>query len=360
MTVYYFICFWGIITGGIFVLKNRDFAKKFFLLLNFIPIIFIAGFRDIINGRDTFMYINIYNTIKDTDWNYIFDVIPRIDKGYLLINKLISLLDVDYTGFFLIISLITYTAIAIFFYRYSFNVWISVYLFITNLYIYDPFNIIRQMLALSIILIGFKLFFKEKYKYFILVIIIASTIHLSAMLFLLLLLFKVKDNSINKLIVKWIIVVFCVMGLVFLFKPLLSLIDTYSYIINNIVVEDLKFGFLRNCIYALFPLVMILYGLKHNIYENDEKKYAYLLLNTSFFFLLINILSYTVTGMFSRLASYCQIFICLAIPLSLKIFNKNVRIMINILILLCWGVYYYYYLNMQHNSGLIQEYLLFI
>lgn len=360
MTVYYFIGFWSVITGSIFILKNRNLSKKIFLLLNFIPIIFIAGFRDITNGRDTFMYVNIYNTIKDTDWNYIFDVIPRIDKGYLLINKLISLLNVDYTGFFLIISFITYISLAIFFYKYSSNVWMSVYLFITNLYIYDPFNIIRQMLALSVILIGLDLFFKEKYKYFILVIIIASTIHLSAFLFLLLLLFKVKNNSINNLIIKWIVVVFCVIGLVFLFKPLLSMIDTYSYIINNIVVDDLKFGFLRNCIYALFPLVLMLYGLINNIYIKEEEKYVYLLLNMSFFFLVINILSYTVAGMFSRLASYYQIFICLAIPLSLKIFSKNVRMMINILILLCWGIYYYYYLNMQHNSDLIQEYLLSI
>lgn len=365
MAIYYYVFIWSIITGCVFILNNKNFSKRLFLIINIIPIILITGFRSINNGRDTYMYVTIYNTIKDTDWNLIFDVIPRIDKGYLLLNKLISLLDLDYTGFFLIISFITYTGIALFFYKYSTNIWLTLYLFITNLYIFDPFNIVRQMLALSIILISFDLLLKRNYKIFAIIVIFASFIHLSAILFLLLLFLKFNsDNiskSLNRMIMLWCMISIVIVVLVFLFKPLLSLLDTYSYILQSYASADaIKFGFIRNCIYAILPSLLMLYGLKNNIYNKMELHWVFILLNASFLFLVINILTYTVTSMFSRLAIYFQIFICLSIPLGLKCFGKYTQVFINIIIIFLWGIYFYYYLNMQYKDDLIQEYILSI
>lgn len=154
-------------------LNRQAFWIPLFVLAMF------AGMRSSNVGTDTENYT--YNYILRIDQDY-YDFNDNIEKGYQLLDYLIIGFSYNYfwllflTAFFIVFSYLRIIK------NYSENYLLSIVLFITlGLYTF-LFNGLRQALAMAIMAYSVKYLLEEKVLAYLLVCIIASTFHISALI----------------------------------------------------------------------------------------------------------------------------------------------------------------------------------
>lgn len=165
--------------------------QKLYIIVSFIVLFILAGFRSSVVGTDTPDYEVYYYRILSGGG------IPT-EIGWSLLNQLVVYLKGDFQFILILSSLLTLFPLYYIFKKYSYNPMLALFLYY-SLYIYlQSFNLIRQIIAVSFCLLAMIYLIKNKKLYFILIVIIASTIHISA-LFCLPLLFVNKINFKNHL-----------------------------------------------------------------------------------------------------------------------------------------------------------------
>lgn len=138
---------------------------------------FFAGIRYGI-GTDYFNYVSIFK-------NASFNSISRIEPGYNLINIVVREAGGNEHIFFFIISILTWFFIYQFLFHYRKNISVGLGMFIALLLFYNySFNIVRQMLAISISLYSFKYIDLKKKIPFVLTALLATSIHGSSIIIL--------------------------------------------------------------------------------------------------------------------------------------------------------------------------------
>ena len=157
----------------------------FFTFVIFLPLIWMAGHRGYF--ADTSMYIKIYKTMPTniTDLpSYIAN--QSKDIGFAVISFLIKLIiGNDYLIYLMILATFQGISIVTLFRKYSTNYVLSLFLFVASTdYISWMYNGLRQFTAVSIILFATPFMLKRKYLYVAIFVLLASTMHQSALLML--------------------------------------------------------------------------------------------------------------------------------------------------------------------------------
>ncbi|HHX70771.1 MAG TPA: EpsG family protein [Gallicola sp.] len=153
---------------------KRDKQLYLFIALGLILII-IAGFRTESVGTDTINYSVFFERIKN------HGSIP-VEPGWVMLNKLVQFIGADYSFFMAFVSVITLLPLLFIFYKNSENPILSLF-FYYSLYIYFySFNISRQVLAVSIVLIAIILLIKNKKILFLIFLTLAALFHISALI----------------------------------------------------------------------------------------------------------------------------------------------------------------------------------
>lgn len=173
--------------------KNRksisDYTNNFvFIFLVSIVLIFLGGLR----GNFTSDYQNYTDIYYYIGGQSLGDIVTNANNNhtevlYNLLNKVLYSLHFNEVILFLIISMFT-----IFFYitaikENSASVGISVFLFVSTGLYFASFNQVRVILASAITFWGSRYIYKRQISRFILTVIIASLIHKTAILTLILL-----------------------------------------------------------------------------------------------------------------------------------------------------------------------------
>ncbi len=153
-------------------------------------LVFLACFRGMNVGNDTFSYYKLFyfytgqGTLQKVsaagaEW------MNSIEMGYQLLNKLVGLVTDNYQIFISIISIFCYAVLARFIEKYSLNTALSVIL--VFLMFYGAYmNLLRQVLALSVVLIFFDALNKNKPVWFTIGVLLATVLfHRSAIICLL-------------------------------------------------------------------------------------------------------------------------------------------------------------------------------
>ena len=174
--------------------KNSIIAITLFL-------IFFSAFRNESVGPDTYRYIEHYVEIRKTNWGQLLSIFfdsyinpsnQVKDPLYSVIVKFFSGIFDNYRFFFFFYAAFLLGAIGKFVYKFtnSIKAVCFFYLFYCTFYYgYVPNCTIRQSIALGIIMIGYTLLVSEnKIRKFIMLVILASFIHKSSLIVLLLLL----------------------------------------------------------------------------------------------------------------------------------------------------------------------------
>ncbi|WP_133067103.1 EpsG family protein [Eubacterium maltosivorans] len=322
--------FWG----WIFLVKGSLKRKKIiYLTIVFLQMFFLAGFRSINVGYDTEQYVNYFYILSNTDFSQLFQQASTlyIEPGYAIMNKIIALFTSDYQWLLIIMSFVTLLGYAIFIYRCSDNVYLSVFLFITLGFFYFTMRVMRQALAIMLICNAIYYLYKNKKTPFVILVLFASTIHSSAIFFLLLLLIP-KLNSLEKLekflVIITVIFVIGTINFNVLFEKILLIVPKYSVYASKYDFAYRGWGTSDIMIFItqILFLFLVLYMLNNNKkyfskISLEERKQIYF--NVIYFFLGIGTLYLsTKIVLLDRMNFYFQIILVILIPKVFSEFKK--------------------------------------
>lgn len=193
-------------------LKNKKLNKlNYYLVL--ILLIFFAGLRDNV-GTDWEAYYSFYK-------NKVYDV----EYGYAFLNNLFSDLKVNYNIFLIILNLLSVILIFKYIKKNSKYVFIGILYFFSNLYLYYNFSGFRQAIAIALTSYSISFLLSNKKSLFVIFVILASTFHLTAIVFLLILIIPRERIKLKYFIL--VISSFFLLTSIFL-NELIEIVSTYT------------------------------------------------------------------------------------------------------------------------------------
>ncbi len=201
-----------IISLGFFLRNriNKKRIKKFFLILCFFQMFLIQGLRSIDVGTDTSFYVNVYNNFLNSEYySYLF---THYEIGFQKLYMVLRFLNADSQVLLLVVSAITMLGFGIFIYKNSTDVVLSTFIFSCMFYP-NSFNIMRQYLAIAIVINSLTLIFNRKYITASIIIAIGTLFHSMAIVFFIpLILYLFKNWKLSMKILLFSSVVFFLFG----------------------------------------------------------------------------------------------------------------------------------------------------
>lgn len=164
------------------MLMRSGIALKVYFVSSFLILVVLSAFRSLNIGNDSLDYALSYSRIGE--YPGVLDNPSRFEIGYIIFNKVLYYFNTDPFILFFISSAFVTGTIFWFVSRYSKSLWMSIFLFLNLRIYYFTLSGIRQSIALSIVLISFYFLEKNKKISFILLVLLASTFHTSAILFI--------------------------------------------------------------------------------------------------------------------------------------------------------------------------------
>lgn len=179
--------------GNIVEINSNRNRKKYIWLISII-LILQSGLRNVAVGDDTYAYFKGFEYIINTSWSSLYSSIIEYyqfgigkDPGYKVFVKCIQFISEDYQVFLFIIAIIFFGALGNFIFKNSSRLNDAVIAFVIySVLFYSFFSItgIRQTIATAAALYAYELIKKRKLLAFLLLILLASTIHKSVLIFL--------------------------------------------------------------------------------------------------------------------------------------------------------------------------------
>lgn len=339
MLIYWINIFLVMLWAIIIVLTKKKYLKIIYWFV-FIQLYFLVAFRDFSVGSDTEVYVWWFETTKTVSfWDFDYS---RHEKGYILFNKLLAFVN-NPQVFIAITGFIPLFIIFKFIKKESKIPFLSIYLFITLGFYSDIFNLFRQIIALTFIIVSYKYLKEEKLWRFVGSILIASLFHISALAFLVIYFVKNLSPSFKSLCLYLIAAI----GLYITATPLVQFIVSNFSTRSNMTVES------NGGITLLLVLILTLVAgliFRNSVVNIDET--SNVLYNILYLAILVQILALEFS-LFTRVTSYFMFFIIIFIPEVLSSINdKGLKYFGIILVLILTGIQYHLSLLVD-NSGIV-------
>lgn len=268
--------------------KSKLISKKITHILIGVALIFVAGFRNPYMGMNDMMtgYIPAWHLACNTKLSviisqYVGNANSGLkDIGFALYLKFLSFFSTN-DVFFTVMSVIPYIiCICFFIYKYSRNLFLSYFLFFSlNLYTCS-FYLLRHISATAMLIIAFDAVLTKKPKTFLFFVIIASMMHSTAIIFVILYplyhwkikhIFKRIPKGISTLSMIGICVILSVFG-----KNLLNSILLTFFSRGRFQTSGGEEGGLGRLLIAVAFLIICLYENRKenslNVADNNLKK----------------------------------------------------------------------------------------
>lgn len=163
--------------------KGNATRKIYFSILT-LQMALIAGLRGYDVGWDTRNYVWFFSRVTNYDLRFVFTNNFELEKGYVLLEYFTSKISTNPTALFLIIAIFYCFSVGLFIYKNSKNPILSYVIFISMGFYTFSMTALRQTVAIGIILFSFEFIKKRKFIPFLLLVLLASTFHYSALVFL--------------------------------------------------------------------------------------------------------------------------------------------------------------------------------
>ena len=177
--------------------------KKIFTLCAFLLLSFIAAFRDVSVGRDTASFCNIFSDIWWRGFEGALRYQSWTEPGFRLLCAAIGFFTNDPQWLIIVTSLLIHGFISLAIYRQSRNVYLSFFLYMALMLYPYYLSMMRQALAIAILLFALEFLKKRKWIVYALLVLLAFSFHTSAIVFLaapLLLLIPVNRKTLSILL----------------------------------------------------------------------------------------------------------------------------------------------------------------
>lgn len=361
MTGYLFVILWvglcAFLSKYVFV-KRKELVcgveeERYSWLVAFIvflPLIIVAGSR----GRvfDTTAYINWFTKTVPSSIGEAFSIFgtDEKDKGFYLFSSFIkSIFGNDYHVYLMIIAAIQGIVILSIYRKYSVNYVLSVFLFVASVdYIGWMFNGMRQFLAVTIIFAATPLILKKKYLPLLLIILLAFTMHRSALIMIPIILIC-QGKAFNKRTVIFIVAILLAVAFLGSFTNLLDNVlsdtDYASFSDKNQFGEGTSP--IKSIIFSI-PFIVAVIGRK-KLQEEDNPIInfsANMSIITSGLYIMATVLPAGV--LFGRLPIYASLYNYILLPWEIeKVFSDKVKSVMYVLLVIGYLAYFYYQTNIR-------------
>lgn len=361
MSQYIFILIW---LGAMAFLKSlRDLKKNeivcgkvvrryhmWFAVLAFAPVIWMAGNRGWF--ADTGMYILQYLAIPKSI-TALPEYAASIDKdsGFYIFSAILKLfIGNDYITYLRILAIIQGISIIAIFRKYSPAYVLSIFLFVASTdYISWMFNGLRQFMAVTLIFAATGLMLKKKYVPLLIIILLASTMHQSALI-MIPLVFIAQGKAMNQKTMMFIVL--ALIGIVFVGEFTDILNDTLADTQYKNVMSDAKMfnddgtNPIRVMVYSV-PAILAFVGRRTIRRANDPL--INLCTNMSVITMGIYLVSMVTSGIFiGRLPIYVSLYNYILLPWEIQhMFTKRTRKFIYIGMTGAYLFFYYYQMHMS-------------
>ncbi|MBR3017165.1 MAG: EpsG family protein [Clostridia bacterium] len=323
--------------------------NPYFAFFVMVPVIWMAASR----GRfgDTGLYISIYKNMPS-----LLKDIPRYietvnkDKGFAFFSAVIHCINGNVNFYFLIIAIIHSLSIVVFFRKYSLDYVFSIFLFIASTdYLSWMFNGIRQFTAVALILFAVPWILRKNYIIPFIIILIASTMHQSALL-MIPVMFIAQGEAWNWKTLLFILATLVMIAFVGQFTSLLN--DALAGTVYKNVVSDYTSwnddgtNPLRVLLYSVPAIISFFY--REQI-RRQSNELINLCVNMSIVSMGLYLLSMFTSGIFfGRLPIYCSLYGYILLPWEMKaIEEERYGKTINVLLVMAYLVFYAYAIIVQ-------------
>lgn len=290
----------------------------------------VAGLRN--NIGDTFSYMHSYRT-GTFSWATID---YSKDFGFNILQLLLKQISGDPQLLIFVTGMLTTGLIVWVLYRYSRMYELSLYLYITSGMFTTSMNGIRQFLAAAIIFAGTKYVLNGDWKRFFLLVLLASTVHRSALI-MLPIYFMVRRPSWTKQTFLFIGgAVLIVLGFNQFMGTLFTVLSDTQYGHYSTFSEG-GASFIR-VIVAAWPLVLAFYG-REKLKSLSPKLDP--VINLSLINALFMLIA-TQNWIFARFSIYFGLYQLLLIPWIIQVFREKDRKLIYYLLLIFYLLYFLY------------------
>lgn len=299
-------------------------------ILFLIPLIYWCANRDVHFG-DTGFYANEFNNAPDSlgGLSSYMASQPK-DAWFYGINVIVkSLISTDFRTYFAIIGALQLICVGMVYRKYSRNLWLSIFLFVASTdYTGWMFNGTRQFLAACVTFTALPFIVKKKYVPSILLILLASRFHQSALL-MLPMIFIVQGKAWNT---KTILVAMASLLLVAFIDQFTGFLDSslqdtqYKNVVSDWQNDfhDDGTNLLRVLVYAAPTVLSFIWRKKIKEVENPL---IHVSVNMSVISTGIYIVSMFTSGIFiGRLPIYFSLYNYILLPWEIQhLFKKNSR-----------------------------------
>ena len=338
MLLYIFIFVYLVVLSTTYIyFEEKKDEIKLLTIPTFILFLVFAGFRKSSVGGDLNFYVSVFkdNSLQIPELSNIFK--SRFEIGYILLNNSVRYFSDNYTILLFSFAIITLSIWFYVFWNYSENIFISLIIYFSSLgMLLYSFSNIRQGLSISVGLLGFHFFTKEKYIRGLLCTLIATLFHITGIICILFIVLRKIHLSLKVFVV-------VLLGLILTF-PLLK---NFSEFFVNIFPQYISYlessWFLDS--YKLAPIVLsivylILFVIGEIILKNSELTESEEYIRMLFFCYLIFTITTMQTSLLSRFAHYFSPFAALYVPMFLhKVTDKRIKWIIFYFIVIVYAVF---------------------
>lgn len=336
---------------GIMFHNTRDKRLLFIILLCAGPF-FILALRSPYCGIDVWGngggYYHRYMQISAMSWWAAFtEKMGSFEQGFVVFNKFVSIFS-DIPQFFLaFIAFVSLGLIGSVFYKFSDNLFLSMIIYVCfGLYVFS-FSGLRQALAFSITFYAFRFVVERRLLYFILAVLIATSIHKSAIVYFFVWpLWNIKLSRRNSIIM----IILLILAIPF-YNTLFSFIvpilfgEKYLKYMNNGSAINLTLLYILLFLLSFIFRKSHLTGINNNLHNASQKKdnHIYNFIKWMIF-LTVACQSLGIIGgdSITRIAYYFSIYLTLYIPSLISKLSHNKKLILTIMFTILLVAFFYY------------------
>lgn len=327
------------------IIEKNIGQRVLFSLLMFFLSAALLGLRGVNVGIDTEEYHWIYFLATERPWHHY--VKEDLEPLFILTNKVAGYFGLSAYAYIFAVSVFVIGSFAVFFHRYSPNLFISWIVFFGYGTYFQFHNTMRQSFAIAILLFSVRYLLSNRPLIVLILSVIAFFVHYTSVVFLILCLaFYVRPHQ-------YIIFFIWLISLVFAFYPgaIFSTLSGLSAIVPSSYTSYLsdqriyEFGGqglgLRLIVMQVF-VCMMLYGYvyfkKRIKFDVFYRKAAFFMLSGVLAIILTNFLHHV--GLISRLSHYFTIFLPISLAVLPLVFRKSERMAVALIISAIFVVLY--------------------
>lgn len=306
-------------------------SKKYINIIFVILALFLA-MRGTRVGVDLDNYEEIFGFCHDKSFAELL-TFERHEVGFKYYNKIISLIFNNYSFYLAITAIVSIAGVYYYIKTNSKNYIYSIFIFITFNYYAFLFGLLRQAIAISILMFSIKYIKERKLIKFLLLVILASLFHKTALIFLpLYFISKLKINK--KILIIWLVLILLL--LVF-GRYIVDFI--FAYIYQPSRLEEAQ-GQGISMLLLLTGISLFTFYKQKELLEQD--KYNQIHINSLFIATLIQCIAISFS-LAHRTVMYYMISLMILIPNIIETYkDKEFKLCITSMMYIALTLYYFY------------------